>query len=98
MSCYLRLDVLLGLLLPPPPQSTSSSSAGAATATGRHMFAEGAYDSVMQMANGCNEAKKNFSSSLQWDSCGSLHLPRLAAVWHAIMRARARSYDSYEER
>ena len=62
------------------------------------MFAEGAYDSVMQMVEGRADAKKNFSSSLQWGSCGSLHLLHLAAVWHAIMRARARSYDSYEDR
>jgi hypothetical protein len=38
------------------------------------------------------------SSSLCWGSGGSVQLLHLAAVWHAIMRARARSYVSHEDR
>ena len=100
-SYYLRLEVLLGQLL--PPQHTSSSSAGPATATGRHLFSEGAYYLIMQMVNrgntameDCSSSSSNSSGSLR--SGGSAQLLHLAAVWHAIMRARARSYDSYEDR
>ena len=104
-SYYLELEVLLGQLL--PPQRTSSCSAEAATATGRHLFAEGAYDLVMQMMDSykCSTAPTDIitqssssSSGLQWGSSGSVQLLHLAAVWHAIMRARARSYESYQDR
>ena len=90
--------MLLGLLL--PPQHTSSSTAGAATATGRHLFAEGAYDLVMRMANSSSIAADDVGSSSScsttWSSSSTLSvmLLQLAAVWHAIMRAKARDYAS----
>ena len=97
-SYCLRFEVLLGQLL--PPLHTSTNSAGGATATGRHLFAEGAYDMVMQMVKGSSTAMEDCSSStsLSWGSGGSVQLLYLAAVWHAIMRARARSYESYADR
>jgi hypothetical protein len=104
-SYFLRLEVLLGLLLP-PHHTSSSSSTGAAAATGTHVFAEGAYDMVMETVLGdssrtevpMSSSSDHSSSSLSWASNGSVQLLHLAAMWHAIMRARARKYDSYGDR
>jgi hypothetical protein len=106
---YLRVEVLLGLLLPPQPSSiSSSSSTGPGLAVRRHLFAEGAYDMVMEMTLNGNSSSSSTSnpqgdtsssnSSLSWASGGSALVLHFAAVWHALMRAKARNYASYQDR
>jgi hypothetical protein len=107
VSYCLRLEVLLGALLP-----CHSSPSDPAAPESTHVFAERAYNLVQQVESrnrdpnhlhgGAGFATKasssSSSSSLSWGSGGSVQLLHLAAVWHAIMRARARRYDSYQER
>ena len=99
--------MLLGALLP-----SSSSQSDVTALRGYELFAEASYGQVMHLYSraqgqqhqqqplkqGVGSLGGSSSSSSQWDSGGSFQLLHLAAVWHAIMRARARSYDLYADR
>ena len=103
--------MLLGALL---PSSSSGSGALAARGSQlfaetayeevMHLCSKLAQDEQQQQLKqgvvslGGGSSSSNSSSSLPWGSGGSVQLLHLAAVWHAIMRARARSYESYQDR